>query len=141
MNEVRKKMIKIYNMKNMCWMGYKVSKNNPYTFHHIKKASEGGKLEIENGAILTKNAHDYLHLIETRDLELYIYINTILRNINDQGFFSTKHQLLTIESLLRKFEQKHKFDKNCEGKILIKKEYYKRIYSPKNTSNNLQSPL
>ena len=104
-------------------MGYKVSKDNPYTFHHLKKKEQGGKEDLKNGAILTDIAHKYLHIIESRDKELYDLLNNVLWQINEQGFAPLERQLLAIDYILRIFEEKHQKDRAKSGKILIKREY------------------
>ena len=48
MKNVTKLIIRIYNVKKIDWMGYKVSKDNPYTYHHLKKKCDGGKESIKN---------------------------------------------------------------------------------------------
>lgn len=126
MKNVTKLIIRIYNVKKIDWMGYKVSKDNPYTYHHLKKKCDGGKENIKNGAILTNYAHEYLNIIENYDYELYEYINNILLQINEQGFAPLKRQLLAIDFILRQFEEKYKNQTNSKGKQLIKNKYFKR---------------
>ena len=116
-------MINEWKMKNICWMGYKVSKDNPYTFHHLKKREHGGKEEIKNGAILTDIAHRLLNIVESRDIELYEYINNVLKQINEQGFAPLERQLLAIDYILRIFEEKYGKERTKSGKILLRKEY------------------
>ena len=41
------------------------------TYHHIKKKCDGGKVTIDNGALLNREAHDFLHYQETHDIQLY----------------------------------------------------------------------
>ncbi len=126
MKNVTKLIIRIYNVKKIDWMGYKVSKDNPYTYHHLKKKEYGGKEDLKNGAILTDIAHKYLHIIESRDKELYDLLNNVLWQINEQGFAPLKRQLLAIDFILRQFEEKHKNQTNSKGKQLIKNKYFKR---------------
>ena len=126
MKEITNLMVYLYNLKKTDFMGYKLSKDNPYTYHHIKKRCNGGEKTIKNGAILTKLAHEYLHIIETRDLELYVYINNVLLQINEQGFAPLKRQILAIWYMLEIFEKEHKNDKTAKGKNLIKNEYRRR---------------
>ena len=126
MKSIVKLMINIYNLKNIDFMGYTVSKDNPYTFHHLIKRCHGGKEIIENGAILTKNAHEYLHLIETRDLEIYQYINNVLMQINEQNFEPLQRQILAIDYLLKIFESEHQNDLTCKKELIIKKKYLRR---------------
>lgn len=116
-------MINEYGVRRVCFMGYKVSKDNPYTFHHLKKKEHGGKEDLKNGAILTDIAHKYLHIIESRDKELYDLLNNVLWQINEQGFAPLERQLLAIDYILRIFEEKHQKDRTKSGKILIKREY------------------
>lgn len=126
MKNVTKLIIGIYNVKKIDWMGYKVSKDNPYTYHHLKKKEYGGKEDLKNGAILTDIAHKYLHIIESRDKELYDLLNNVLWQINEQGFAPLKRQLLAIDFILRQFEEKYKNQTNSKGKQLIKNKYFKR---------------
>jgi len=126
MRKILNLMIDYYNLKGIDFMGYKVSKHNPYTFHHILKRCHGGDETLENGAILTKVSHQYLHIIETRDLEAYNQINNILKQINEQGFAPLERQILAIDYILKIFEEKHVSDLSAKGKILIRKEFLKR---------------
>lgn len=61
---ILKQMLEIYQPDGIDWMGYKVSRKNPYTFHHIQERRNGGRSVISNGAILTKQAHAYLNYLE-----------------------------------------------------------------------------
>ena len=79
-----------------------------------------------HGAILTKNAHEYLHLIETRDLEIYQYINNVLMQINEQNFEPLQRQILAIDYLLKIFESEHQNDLTCKKELIIKKKYLRR---------------
>lgn len=126
MNNVVNLIIKIYNVKKIDWMGYKLSKNNPYTYHHLIKKCDGGNVNVKNGAILTNDAHEYLNVIEAYDIELYEYINNVLKQINEQGFSPLKRQLLAIDFILKQFEQKYKNQTNSKGKQIIKIKYLDR---------------
>lgn len=126
MRKILNLMIDYYNLKGIDFMGYKVTKHNPYTYHHILKRCHGGNETLENGAILTKYSHQYLHVIESRDLEMYNQINNILKEINKQGFRPLERQILAIDYILRIFESEHFEDKTAKGKILIRKEFLKR---------------
>lgn len=106
-------------------MGYKLNRENPYTYHHIKKRCHGGEETQKNGAILTKYAHEYLHIIESRDIELYNYINNVLMQINEQMHEPLERQIKAIWYMLDIFEEKYKEEKTSKGKLLIKNEYIK----------------
>ena len=126
MRDITKRMIKIYNLDKLCFMGYTLDKTA--SFHHIIKREHGGKEEISNGAVLNKNAHEYLHIIEYKDYDTYIAINKILKIINNQRDKPTKEQLQIISKLLSMFEEEHKYDKTSKNKILIKHQYLERYY-------------
>lgn len=126
MKPITKLMIHEYNLKNTCFMGYKLDKNA--SFHHIIKREHKGKEEISNGAVLNRDAHQYLHIIEYKDIDMYITINNILKIINNQHDKPTVEQLQIISKLLSTFEEEHKYDKTSKGKRLIRKEYLGRLY-------------
>ena len=118
----------IWNVKNIDWMGYRINKGDSLSFHQVVKKEHHGKYEMDNGALLNCNSsHPYLHLIENKDLELYIYLNNLLKNINSQREFPSKQQLLAIDAILRQFEREHCSDRNNKGKFLIKSEFYDRM--------------
>ena len=125
MKQITKHMIKIYNL-DLCFMGYKLDKTA--SFHHLTKRENGGKETLENGAVLNKNAHEYLHIIEYKDIDTYITINNILKIINQQHDKPTIEQYKMISSLLSTFETDHKKDKTSKGKKLIREKYLDRYY-------------
>lgn len=55
------------------------------TLHHLKHKSEGGKAEVQNGAIINALAHSYMHSLPRSEEELINdYIREYKRNI-DKG--------------------------------------------------------
>lgn len=125
MKVVTKEMLNIYKPMGLCWLGYKLTRNNA-TFHHIQKKEHGGKETIDNGAILSEISHRYLHIIECKDIELYLTLNNMLKIINTQGYAPTMEQYRIINHIFLLFEEKHKKDKTSKNKILIKHEYLDR---------------
>lgn len=126
MKNITREMIKIYNLDMLCFMGYTLDRTASY--HHIIKREHGGKETIENGAVLNKTAHEYLHIIEYKDYDTFIAINKILKIINNQRDKPTKEQLQIISKLLSMFEEEHKHDKTSKNKRLIKHQYLERYY-------------
>lgn len=118
-----------FAMKDMDWMGYKLQKGDQFTYHHnLLLKSEGGLYTRENAAILAgKTSHPYVHLIQYKNIECYMYLRTLLAQINEQGHMPTYQQLMAIDGVLLHFENEHSWDKNSKGKLLIKKEYKERI--------------
>lgn len=123
---IRKEMLKIYiPYSGLDWLNYKLVKKD-VTFHHIIKKEEGGKRIITNGALLMPNSHQYLHLIEYKEKEIYDLINVIFKMVNKQKYEPTKEQREILEYLLQSFEKSHKWDKGSKGKLLIKNKYLER---------------
>lgn len=126
MRNITKEMVKIWKMEDVDWLGYQVDRQKSFEFHHLVKREHFGKLEINNGAVLGYS-HKYLHIIEYKDLDMYIYLNNILKNINNQRCMPNTQQLLAIDSVLRMFEREHCSDTNAKGRLIIKEEYTKRL--------------
>ena len=126
MKKITREMLKIYKpYSDLDWMNYKLVKKD-LTAHHIIKREDGGKLIQSNIALLMPVAHQYLHLIEYRDIETYNAINKILKYVNEQQQEPTMEQRQIIEYLLKEFEKVHRWDKNSKGKLLIQYKYKQR---------------
>lgn len=127
MSKATIEMLRIYKpVSNLDWLNYKIVRKKDLTFHHIVKKEDGGSKDISNGALLVPLSHQYLHLIEYKDLETYITINKIFKVVNNQLYEPTLEQREILEYLLQEFEYKHRNDKNSKGKTLIKREYKQR---------------
>ncbi len=122
MRSITVKMLKIYNMKEIDFMGYRLL--NP-EYHHIKKREDGGKLNIRNGAILSKNSHEFLHnAIEEKDKALFIYLNILFKYENIYGI--DEEIIRIIHEELDDFYEKYKDEYNNRGEKLIKEHYMAR---------------
>ena len=106
MNIVKEEMMKIYNTYTIDWINYLI-RNNDITYHHIQKAEDGGKVTFDNGALLTQRAHNYLHLIERIDIDIYNRINEVLKEIIENKSEPTAIQRKKIDLLLYEFEIKN----------------------------------
>lgn len=125
--KITKEMLKIYVPKSgLDWMNYRIVRKD-MTAHHILKREDGGRLEISNVAPLMSVAHQYLHLIEYKDLGTYEALNRIFGLVNRQGYEPTPEQRDIVEYLLKEFERVHRNDKNSKGKSLIQYKYLKRF--------------
>lgn len=126
MSKTKIEMLKIYKpISELDWMNYKLVKKD-ITYHHIQKRENGGKETLENGALLMPVAHQYLHLIEYKDIATYNAINKLFGYVNQQMYEPTTEQREIIEYLLQQFEQEHKWDKGSKGKLLIQHKYKQR---------------
>ena len=77
-------LTKIYLPNGFDWLSYQITKGNTLTLHHVVKVADGGKLMVENSALLTKKSHQNLHICEHRDFILYSEINDFFREIIDR---------------------------------------------------------
>ena len=122
MSDILKTMIKIWDMGTIDWLGY--DNLERYSFHHLIKRSDGGDKIISNGAILHQNSsHPYIHTIEYYDLDKYIFLNNMLKKINEQKYMPTKEQLEQIRYVLLEFQNEYDGKVSSRGKSIIKKEY------------------
>lgn len=126
MDFVTRELITIYKPMSLDWLNFKITRENPITYHHIDKREHGGKKTIDNGALLTRTSHQYLHLIESKEDKLYYAINQLLKLINKQKTPPTQEQRQMMDFLLDEFYKEHCKDKNAKGKPLIKDKYIKR---------------
>ena len=81
-SNVLTRMIEVYEPNGEDWMGFKFAKDNTYTFHHIRERRKGGKAELENGAILTEHAHQFLNMLDNYYKDAYEDYHGIFRQIN-----------------------------------------------------------
>lgn len=118
-------MIREFNIKKLGFdfMGYHLDKRDILTYHHlIIPNRNGGKITRDNGAIIQRVPHDYLHLIEAIDYDTFCYLTSEMIDMNVKGYLDMNN-IKNINELLMQFEEEHKEDRGSKGKLLIKKEY------------------
>ena len=100
-------------------MGFKINKISDLTFHHIIKAEDGGDYSLENGAILTKKTHDFLHCIEGKNHLTYDEINRLFKIINTKKGIDYEYELMLIRNLILNYiNMNYDIPKNMKrGKI------------------------
>lgn len=135
MKEITKLMIKKYELMKFGYdfMGYDIINKNNLSFHHLIiphrdcRAMGLGEGYLEwNGAILNQNtSHNYLHLIETKDYDMFLAITSELIDENIKGHLDIDN-LRRIHDILECFEREHSNDRSKKGKVLIKQEYMRR---------------
>jgi hypothetical protein len=82
-NSILESMFKTYGKSKIDWMGFPVTTKNYITYHHIYEARNGGIESENNGALLTRKAHEYLNIAYIIDRPLYDEYNYYFRIIND----------------------------------------------------------
>lgn len=132
MKEVTREMIKMYNIKKLKYdfMGYTFNNINELSFHHLivpkrdcKKQGLGNGLLIWNGAVLKQaTSHDYLHLIERLDREMFLRITKYMIEENTNRKIDIDN-LKRIREVLLLFEETYEKEKDKNGKLLIKQPY------------------
>lgn len=134
MKEITEKMIKDFRIMKLRFdfMGYKVDRKQSLSFHHLivphresKDYGIGEGYLYWNGAILRQNtSHDYLHIIEAKDYDLFLAITSEMIDQNIKGYLD-KQNLIYIRDCLLLFEREHCSDRTKKGKLLIKDEFIK----------------
>ena len=123
MKPVLELMVHMYSVRKFDWLHYRITRENPLTFHHLQKRELGGKEVITNGAPLSKWGHSYLHLVEFYDLNIYNRINDILYEINRQQSAPTGNQRKRIELLFLEFEALYYKELKQKAQWSSKKKY------------------
>ena len=123
-------MIRLWDMKDVDWMGYKKGKHDIFTFHHlIVPNRKGGPYEMWNGAILCGNtSHPYLHVIEIYDYDRFLYLTSKLIDMNILGRLDLE-TIKQIDGCLKYFEHEYQGKRTKSKKRIIKPEYTIRDYS------------
>lgn len=136
MRDITKLMIAKYNLLSLKYdfMGYSFNNEKELSFHHlivphrlcnIQHIENDGYVEW-NGAILNqKTAHNYLHIIERYDREMFEAITEQLVEENVKGYLDLKN-ILYIDDVLKCFEREYSGARTKNGKPLIKEEYVRR---------------
>lgn len=109
---VREIMLSIYG--EGCWMAYRLTKKNPYTYHHIHEARNGGKVTIDNGAILTRFAHDDLNELEKCAPYLYRELNSMFKELNGTRKPPTKEYFKEVNGILLRADKIITLSDHCE---------------------------
>ena len=136
MREITKEMIIAYKLKKLGYdfMGYEFNSSQQLSFHHLvvahrycKKLGYGEGYLWWNGAILRQNtSHDYLHIIESKDLDRFNAITSEMVDENIKGYLDQEN-LLAIDDILNGFEREYSGTRTKKGYPLIKEEYTRRL--------------
>lgn len=133
MREITKLMINEYKLKKIkCdFSGYSFDKTSQLSFHHLVVAHKdcillGAPCEgyiKENGAILRQSSsHDYIHVIEKYDYDMFMAITQELLEENQKGYIDIEN-LRKIKDILVCFEREHCGDRTKKGYPLIREEF------------------
>lgn len=136
MREITKIMIKKYALMKLKYdfMGYPFQGSAQLSFHHLivprrlcKVQGLGDGYYDWNGAILRQNtSHDYLHIIERYDLDMFNAITSEMIDENIKGYLDFKN-LQAIDDILNQFEREYCGARTKNNHALIKDSYTKRL--------------
>lgn len=128
MKEITREMIKTFKLNKLGYdqMGYTFNNTKQLSYHHMIIANKnGGLMTFENGAILRQNtSHNYLHILERVDPEIFYLITSELIDENIKRRVDIEN-LKKIRDLLLYFEREHDHDYTKKGHLLIRREYVK----------------
>lgn len=132
MKEITKIMINDFKIMKLGYdfLGYKVNRKQDLSYHHLiiprrhcKEAGLGEGYLYWNGAILRQNtSHDYLHIVEKIDPDIFYELTSEMIDENIKGRLDIDN-LKRIHDLLLYFEREHDHDTSKKGKLLIKREF------------------
>lgn len=132
MKEITKIMVNDFKIMKLGYdfLGYKVNRKQDLSYHHLiiprrhcKGAGLGEGYLYWNGAILRQNtSHNYLHIIENIDPEIFYLITSEMIDENIKRKIDIDN-LKRIKDLLIYFEKEHDHDITKSGKLLIKREF------------------
>lgn len=132
MKEITKIMVNDFKIMKLGYdfLGYKVNRKQDLSYHHLiiprrhcKGAGLGEGYLYWNGAILRQNtSHNYLHIIENIDPEIFCLITSEMIDENIKRKIDIDN-LKRIKDLLIYFEKEHDHDITKSGKLLIKREF------------------
>lgn len=137
MRDITKLMILKYKLLDLKYdfMGYEFNKEKELSFHHlivpkrickVQRITEDGYLEW-NGAILKmKTSHQYLHVIERYDRDMFNAITLQMIDENLKGYLDTNN-IKYIDDVLKCFEREYSGARTKHGDPLIKEEYTRRL--------------
>ena len=132
MKEITKIMVNDFKIMKLGYdfLGYKVNRKQDLSYHHLivpkrhcKEAGLGEGYLYWNGAILRQNtSHDYLHIIEKIDPDIFYELTSEMIDENIKGRLDIDN-LKRINDLLLYFEREHDHDTSKKGKLLVKREF------------------
>lgn len=137
MREITKLMIKKYALNKLKYdfMGYGFNRQDQLSFHHLivphrlcKIKGLGQGFYEWNGAILVQStSHEYLHVIERYDHDMFSAITSEMIDENIKGKLDIVN-LDAINDVLEQFEREYCSARTKKGAPLIKEQYVRRKF-------------
>ena len=103
-------MVDIFQPEGIDWMNFAIAKGNPFTYHHIVEKCNGGDKSIDNGAILTKHSHSFLHnTLQKSCPAAYDDLQNVFTKINQTKKPVTDEMIQEIDEILHKIFETHEY--------------------------------
>lgn len=118
MKEIIKRLKDDLKIKKYDWLGFKISKDNPLTYHHIFKNVYGDYSNLDkdykynNGLPLTIKGHSLLHQIEHDDIQIYVAINKLFIIAKKEGIDKYKFAINILLKIYRLKKEGNYNEKN-----------------------------
>lgn len=125
MSRLRDRIYKDYRLNELKYdfLGYLFDDKRDLSLHHIVPKHSGGTTKKDNLCLLCRDtSHNYIHLIEDYDYNIFIKISDLLFRELRCGYIDVD-SLKRIEELLLLFEYKYKDEQSRNGNPIIKTEY------------------
>lgn len=125
MSRLRERLCKDYRIEELGYdfLGYTFDSRKDLSTHHIVPRHLGGHTKKNNLCILSRDtAHNYIHIIESYDFDIFMRLTQCLLNEVKNGKIGIE-ELERIEELLLIFEDKYKDEQTKSGELLIRPEY------------------
>lgn len=143
MKEITKLFVNKYRIKKIGYdfMGYTFVSPTDLSYHHlIIEKVKGGEESLENGCVLVrKTAHDYIHIIERFDRDIFDKITKEI--IIEKEYGININSIEIINDLLLFFEEKHKDDTFKGGSLIVRDCYKRRILTRDSEFENRYSNI
>ena len=110
MKRALKIKLEIHKPDGVDWMNFRLSRDNPYTLHHIKEKRNGGSNSLDNLAILTKTAHKLLNVLDKKCPDAYNDLQQVFMKINASGAPPTEVIINEIDNILYKVLISHEYN-------------------------------
>ena len=126
------RMIHDWKIRETDFMGFYIDRKNEkdyFSYHHLRTPkSKGGIRSIHNGSVLCRcSSHDYIHIIERYDMDVFDFIKGVMIEVNEQGYLPTSDQIVRINGALCCFEREYSGLHEPWGPPIIRENFARRL--------------
>lgn len=115
--KVLNELISIFKVKDIDFLGFPITTENPLQYHHIIFRKDGGKTTIDNGVPLTSSAHSFFHIMVRKDYITAKKITREFKKLNDSKTPPDSIYYETIKKYLQEYQDKLKNKKYIRERV------------------------